>query len=463
VCALLACALALVAAPVALAAPGDVYVADRDAGPAGTGAVIKVDPASGAQQVVASGGSLVDPTGIAVDIRGFPGHDTLLVADPEALGGTGALFRVDPENGNVQVISSGDRFVDPTGVTGFLTVSDPSATPSNPNLGDGDVFFVESGNGVQHPILSGFSLSPSIDLVDPTGLALSASGALLIADPEAAGGAGAVFLLTEPIRTLGSFFSAYAQGGSLSDPTGLAEVPTGVLGHGFIAVADRSAAGTGAVLSLTGGASGGAVQQVLSSGGSFAAPVALAYSPFAGGPLLVADRAAAGGGGALLSVNPASGAQTVLSSGGSFVEPSGVAVSPPLCDGNRADVAGSEGADVIPGSNSSDTVAALGGDDDVDGGESDDLVCAGDGNDEVRGDSGDPLIFGADVLFGEEGDDVLTGNRYPDVLDGGPGDDVLRGRGGGKDRLKCGPGRDKATADRKDRVRGCERVKRSKK
>lgn len=459
-----ACALALsIAAPAVSAAPGDIYVADRDAGPGASGAIIKVDPATGAQQVVASGGDLVDPTGIAVDLFNFPGHDTLLVADPEALGGAGALFRVDPATGLVQVISSGDRFVDPTGVTGFLVVADPNATPNNPALGDGDVLFVNPDGGFQRSLLGSFPLTPSLDLVDPSGLADVASGALYIADPQA-GGAGAVFFITAPVRSLGSFFGLYAEGGSLADPMGLVQVPSGVLGQGFLAVADRSAAGgTGAVLSLTGGGTPGVTQRVIASGGSFASPSAIAYTPLAGGPLLVADPAASGGSGALVTVNPASGAQSVVSSGGSFVEPVGVTVSPPLCDGLRAEVVGSEGADSIHGSNSGQVFATLSGEDDVNAAEGSDVVCGGDGDDKLRGDEGDPLSFGSDLLLGEEGNDDLKGNAVPDRLVGGPGNDVLRGKGGGKDRLDCGPGRDRAKADRKDRVLGCEKVKRARK
>jgi hypothetical protein len=38
---------------------------------------------------------------------------------------------------------------------------------------------------------------------------------------------------------------------------------------------------------------------------------------------------------------------------------------------------------------------------------------------------------------------------------------VITSRGGGRDRVLCGRGRDRVIADRKDRVRGgCERVSR---
>jgi Ca2+-binding RTX toxin-like protein len=458
----LACALVLAAAaPAAVAAPGDIYVADRDAGPGGTGAVIRVDPATGAQQVVATGGGLEDPTGIAVDLFAFPGHDTLLVADPAAFGGGGAVFRVDPATGLTQVISSGGRFVDPIGVTGFLLVADANAAPPNPQVGDGDLIAVDARSGAQRSVAPGVSLSPDAKLVDPSAIAHAPSGALYIADPEASGGGGAVFLVTAPVRTLGSFFSVITEGGSLVDPTGLVTVPSGVAGPAPIAVVDQSAGGSGAVVGLT-GTGQATTQQVISSGAPFAEPSGIAYTPFAGGPLLVADRAAMGGSGALLSVDPLTGAQSVVASAGSFAEPAGVAVVPPLCDDAAADVVGSEQVDEISSGTFSDVIAALGGDDNVTAGESDDLVCGGDGNDTLYGDDGDPLFFAPDTLLGEEGNDTLSGGARPDRLFGGPGADNLRAKGGQKDRVNCGGGRDKATVNRRDRVRGCERVKRAK-
>jgi hypothetical protein len=55
----------------AQAAPGDILVADRDAfgGPClnGCGGVIRVNPVGGAQTTVSSGGSFVEPDGIAVE------------------------------------------------------------------------------------------------------------------------------------------------------------------------------------------------------------------------------------------------------------------------------------------------------------------------------------------------------------------------------------------------------------
>lgn len=94
------------------------------------------------------------------------------------------------------------------------------------------------------------------------------------------------------------------------------------------------------------------------------------------------------------------------------------------------------------------------------------------GKDVLRGGSGSQRILGIggrDRLFGGDGDDCVIGGRGADRLNGGAGRDVLRGgRGhdvifaqdGVRDRVSCGKGRDRVRADRIDRVRGCEKIKR---
>jgi hypothetical protein len=86
----------------------------------------------------------------------------------------------------------------------------------------------------------------------------------------------------------------------------------------------------------------------------------------------------------------------------------------------------------------------------------------GAGDDVLTGDSG------SDRLFGERGRDLVRGGAGADALDGGAGADRLvaredesAGEKPRKDSVDCGAGRrDRATIDRRDRVRRCELVRR---
>ena len=53
-----------------------------------------------------------------------------------------------------------------------------------------------------------------------------------------------------------------------------------------------------------------------------------------------------------------------------------------------------------------------------------------------------------------------NGGRGRDTISGGSGNDVINARDGEVDTVSCGPGRDTVRADRRDRVRGCERRRR---
>ena len=87
------------------------------------------------------------------------------------------------------------------------------------------------------------------------------------------------------------------------------------------------------------------------------------------------------------------------------------------------------------------------------------------GNDRLRGFGGRDCLGGGkgrDRLQGGGGRDKLLGGRGRDRLSGGRGADRIRAKGGKRDVVRCGPGRDRVTADRRDKVsrRSCERVRR---
>ena len=169
--------------------------------------------------------------------------------------------------------------------------------------------------------------------------------------------------------------------------------------------------------------------------------------------------------------------------GGQAGEADGVGGFEVLVGGRGADVLRGAAADeVIDGGTGGDVLAGRGGDDALFGGTGADRLSGNAGDDRLYGDpaQGDdyytPIIrllpdrldggAGDDVLsdtggrntyLGGPGADVLEGGAGPDRMSGGPGPDRVLARGGGRDRVNCGAGRDFARTDRRDSRRSCER------
>jgi Ca2+-binding RTX toxin-like protein len=94
----------------------------------------------------------------------------------------------------------------------------------------------------------------------------------------------------------------------------------------------------------------------------------------------------------------------------------------------------------------------------LEGGPGDDVLIGGRHYDELNGGRGnDRLVGGA----GPDRIDVIAGDpRGRDLILAGPGRDQINSRDSDRDRVRCGAGRDRVTADRRDRLRGCEAVRR---
>jgi Ca2+-binding RTX toxin-like protein len=144
-------------------------------------------------------------------------------------------------------------------------------------------------------------------------------------------------------------------------------------------------------------------------------------------------------------------------------------------------ISGSAGPDLICGLGGNDIINGLGGDDTLFGDACNDVArthaaqAGKDGNDKLIGGDGNDTLYGAggndnlrgnagnDRLYGGGGNDTLDGGRGRNSYSGGAGNDVIKSRNGKRERINCGRGkRDRATVDRKDKVRGCERVRRPK-
>ena len=122
---------------------------------------------------------------------------------------------------------------------------------------------------------------------------------------------------------------------------------------------------------------------------------------------------------------------------------------------HAADLVGTDGADRLVGSRADDRIRGRAGND---------ILYGRGGDDALFGDAGRDRLFGGpgdDTLLGGAGNDRLNGGAEADILIGGAGNDVIRARDGVRDRISCGPGRDRVIADTDDAVGGdCEVVER---
>jgi hypothetical protein len=124
---------------------------------------------------------------------------------------------------------------------------------------------------------------------------------------------------------------------------------------------------------------------------------------------------------------------------------------------------GRQGRDLLRGGAGDDCLFGGEGADVLDGDGGDDTVSGGDGRDRLFGGAGnDRLLGGAkgDEMHGDAGNDHLFPGTGRDRVRGGAGNDVISARDGSRDVIDCGAGLDRVTADRRDRLRGCERVSR---
>ena len=138
--------------------------------------------------------------------------------------------------------------------------------------------------------------------------------------------------------------------------------------------------------------------------------------------------------------------------GGEPGEPGGEPGAKPGVCANA--LTGTAARDVLSGTLSGELIRA---------GAGDDRVLGGGGRDCLEGQAGNDVLLGqagADRLVGGPGADRLVGGAGRNSVSGGRGNDRVNAANGVRDRVDCGRGRDTVTADRADRLHGCERVRR---
>jgi streptogramin lyase len=282
-------ALCLAVAPAAAsAAPGDIAVSDAGPWLLGTGRVLTM-PGGGEAKLLATGGALRNPWGVAVAPDG-----ALLVPDAAAE----RVFRVTPA-GAVTTIARGEQLDDPVGI---------ALAPG------GKAYLSDRGrDAILRLDLATGALTAVARMTDPAGLAMDKAGKLLVADRHALRrvdpGTGAVTTL--------------ASGAPLGDPRDVA-----VAQDGTAYVADASS------VVRVDPASG--AMTVLATGDPLRYLSSIDLDA-AGNPV-VADRGPVG---QVIRVDAKTGAMKILSAGRPFFEPTGVA----FVGGSAVDMSGGGNGD----------------------------------------------------------------------------------------------------------------------
>jgi sugar lactone lactonase YvrE len=207
---------------IALEANGDILVADTDAFPGG--GVIRIDPVTGVRTTVSEDANpsgdpgFLLPVGLAVEANG-----DILVVDRDAGGlpGFGAVIRVDPATGARTLVSSNSS---PAGGPSFL---EPVSIAVEAN-GDilvgqaGQLLRVDPATGARTLVSSNSSPAGGPSLNDPWGLTVEPDGDILVADT----GTAAV-IRVDPVtgaRTSVSSNTTPAGDPMFSKPSGIAAV-----------------------------------------------------------------------------------------------------------------------------------------------------------------------------------------------------------------------------------------------
>ena len=389
--------------------PGDIVVADPSAA-GGKGALLLINPVTGAQSTISSGADLSAgaswhaPVGLAMDSTGR----ILVSDDPYPSGDPAKILRVNPASGFRTIVAAGGSLQGPVGLgvepSGKILVAESGGAPA--------ILRIDPVTGAQSTLASGGSL------VSPFGIAFDSAGRVLMVDYNAfsgfAGGNGGVLR----INPTTGFQVIVSAGTNFRAPSGIALDASGRIfvtdQYGADATPPESKGNLFAVDSVSGGQSLVSSGVNLSQGASWVDPYGVARE--ASGSFVVADSGDSPSfqpthdPGRVLRVNPVTGFRTLVSFAGELVDPGAILVVPPTCAGRYATVVGDPASNRIVGTRFNDVIVGLAGKDKVKGGKGADLICGGPGRDVLRGGSGN------DRLLGQGGADLLVDGRGKNKL-----------------------------------------------
>jgi hypothetical protein len=372
----------------AQAAPGDVYLADSEAGSGSQGAIFKFGPSGGAPALLTDSTAVDGTSGLTLD----PVTGLLLGANY-----TNVIHTIDRITGAVGVYATGPA----TAQYSDMVVA-PNGQIYAADGQNSEIDRIDPATKAVVPVASGF-FEPFSDYMDS--IVASRDGKLYVSDESSAvyeidAKTGAARVLAHDAQLAG------ADGMALSPDDKVLYVA------GFCMPVLDCPGSTGppnqvAVVSL----SSGAVATVATVSDSVAVSVRTD--------------------GSLLSTNTNTDSLQIVPLGGTPITdfttpgdpldyPHDTVIEPDLCAGKIPTVVGTIGPDTLTGSPFADVISTLGGKDTVKAGGGNDIVCGGTGKDRLFGQGG------RDRLLGQAGKDVLNGGKKKDVLKGGKGSDNCR-------------------------------------
>jgi hypothetical protein len=124
---------------------------------------------------------------------------------------------------------------------------------------------------------------------------------------------------------------------------------------------------------------------------------------------------------------------------------------------------GGDGDDLLKGTADDDCLEGGAGSDVLDGGDGNDRLAGASGRDRLTGGTGDDKLTGGkgnDRSIGGPGNDTISPGSGHDAVDAGSGNDIINSVDGVRETIECGAGRDAVRADRRDRLKHCEKVTR---